>query len=326
MADIATQLDFLDVFGGKAGAKAAKKAEETKMKAYDALKGLDTGAMDTAALTQARKNYLDQMGFLKEQSPGAKAAYDAADRAAAEGFERAGENVRHAQEGADKSYAENIAQQAGMAEAEQLAGDQAAELLALKGTLSPEEQAEMVRAGLSATSGSGGVAGSDAQRSGMAKMLITDKLQRQAQRQQMAGNLEAQNANIRAARNANLNSMLGTQAVPASLATQMVGQAGDIVQSRVPAGYGIGGDTAASNYTSNQNLENQKTLGKAGAAVEGINAQYNAGRAATKGTMTAIGGILGGMFGGPMGASAGAGAGNAMTSAGGGGQSATRLA
>lgn len=307
LGDFGTQsTDFLGLTDSEGAKDAANQAAARKKAAYESLQGLDTGLQDTAALKQAAKNYKDQLDFAKSNSPGAYEAYMAGDKAAAAGFFGAANNVNSAQRMAEQSALENTIQQKGSADSERLANDQSAELLRQGGSLSPEMQAELMRSGFATGAGVGGTAGSDAMRSGMARQLASDQLNIQAQRGQMAGNLQNQAANIRASRNAMLNSGAMMQGVPSALGAQIAQQSGDVLASRIPQGYGVGGDVAASNYVSNTNLENQKKLGAAGVDVENINAQYQASRAGPRAAATVVGGVLGGMFGGMGGASMGA--------------------
>lgn len=306
-------IDPLDIAGGKASSKAAKKAEKAKMAAFDSLEELNTAEMDAAALGQARKNYLDQMTFAEEFSPGARDAYKKSDEVLGQAFGTASQDIRQVHDTSQRAYDETAAMQPGLAETERLAADQSAELLAQGGRLSPEMQSELARSGLMSAAGSGGVLGSSAQRSGMARQLASDQLKIQAQRQTMASNLANQSQAIRSNRNAQLAGVGQQQTASVDAASRLAAYGGDALQSRLPAGYGIGGDTAASNFVANTNLRNQRTLGKAGAKVEGINAQYNAGRAPVRMAATAAGAIVGGMAGGPAGAGVGASAGAAMT-------------
>lgn len=306
-------MDPLDLAGGRASSKAAKKAEKAKMAAFDSLEELNTAKMDEAALGQARKNYLDQMTFAKEFSPGAYDAYKKSDEVLGQAFGTASQDIRQVHDTSQRAYDETAAMQPGLADAERIAADQSAELLAQKGALSPEMQSELVRAGLASAAGTGGVLGSTAQRSGMARQLASDQLRIQAQRQTMASNLANQSQAIRSNRNAQLAGVGQQQTAAIDSAARLASYGGDALQSRLPAGYGIGGDTAASNFVANTNLRNQRTLGKAGAKVEGINAQYNASRAPIRMAATAAGAIIGGMAGGPAGAGVGATSGAAMT-------------
>lgn len=313
MFGISDVLDPLDLTGGRGSAKAAREAMAAKMRAYDSLKGLDTSSMDQAALAQARKNYLDQMSFAKQYSPGAYSAYQNADAALGAAYSDAAGDVNRIREAAKAAYEEGVKMQPGLSESERLAAEQSAEMLALKGSLSPEQQAELVRAGLATSAAGGGILGSSANRSGMARQLASDQLNIQHQRQSMASNLAGMSQGIRTNRQNQLAGLQGMQTQATAAGSNMAGYANDALMSRIPQGYGVGGDTAASNYVSNVNLENQKVLGKAGAQVEGINAKYQASRAFVRSATTAAGAIIGGMAGGPQGAYAGASGGAALT-------------
>jgi hypothetical protein len=308
-SDVLGKADFLDIFGSQSGKKAAQRQADIANAAYDKLKGVNTADMDTLALAQARKNFMDQMGFAKDNSPGAYAAYQAGDQGLADAAAYQPTGMRHTIDAANQSYNENIGNST--AEAERLAAEQAAEMLALKGTLSPEMQAELVRSGFGTAANSGGVAGSDAQRSGMARQLASDQLRVQAQRQGMASNLAAMQGGIRDTRNRALGAVFQGANMPMASAYQNAGAAGEALSSRIPQGLGVGGDTAVQNYMSNLDLENQKTLGKAGVESQKYAAQYAAGRAPIQGTMKAVGAFIGGYFGNPAG---GAAAGEAITS------------
>lgn len=313
-ADVAAEIiDPLDLTGSRGSAKAAREAMAAKMRAYQSLQGVDSSRMDQIALEQAKKNYLDQMAFAKQYSPGAYSAYQNADAALGAAFSDAAGDIHRIREAAKAAYDEGIRMQPGLSESERLAAEQSAEMLALKGSLSPEQQAELVRAGLATSAAGGGVLGSSANRSGMARQLASDQLNIQHQRQSMASNLAGMSQGIRTNRQNQLAGLQGMQTAAASAGAGMAGMANQAFYDRLPAGYGIGGDTAAANYVSNINLENQKKLGAAGAQVEGINAQYQAARKFVRTSATAAGAAIGGAFGGPSGASAGAGFGSSIT-------------
>jgi len=302
-------LDFLDITGGKSAAKRAAAIAKAQSEAYDKLKGVSTADMDKAALEQAKKNYLDQMGFLKEYSPGAHEAYRESDKALGEGGKYATTATHNAAALADASYAENADHKLAGSEAE--AARQSEELLKLGGSLSPEMQAELMRAGFATGASVGGTAGSEATRSGMARQLASDVLKMQQTRQNMAGNLQNQAETIRQSRNANINAALTTASAPGAIASGYANAANHAATTRTPQGYGVGGDQAADNYTQNINLENEKTLGKAGVETQRITANSKANRMALTAGTTAAGAFLGGYFGNPQG---GAAAGNALTS------------
>lgn len=300
--DIFGGLDFLDITGSKSGAKQANRLADIQRKAYDDLKGVKTEDMDKAALEQAKKNYLDQMGFLKENSPGAYTAYKKGDEALESGFKYAPTATEHAKGLADASFEENKTNK--LAGSEDEAARQSEELLKLGGSLSPEMQAELMRAGFATGASVGGTAGSEAMRSGMARQLATDSLKMQQTRQAMAGNLQSQAESIRANRNNAINSAINSAAAPGAVASGYAAAGGEAASARIPQGYGIGGEQAAENYTQNVNLENEKTLGKAGVETQRQTSLYKAARAPVTAGTTAIGAFLGSYAGNPQGGAA----------------------
>lgn len=255
---------------------AAKKAEAAKIAALNALEEQNIEKLQGTTTKYDRESYLGRLGLLKDADPNARAAYDSAGQTYAEVASDKGGNRAKSQMAADAAYAETVGGQQGLTDAEKLSADQSAELLAQKGTLSPEMQAEMVRSGFAVGGGIGGVAGSTAMRSGMARQLASDQLAIQAKREAMSKGLSDQSQTIRANRNTLLNNISLQQQQQQANAINVGSAANTFAGSRMPTSYGLTGHDAGDVDMQNTNLRNQRRLGIAGAKVEGINGRLAA--------------------------------------------------
>lgn len=174
--------------------------------------------------------------------------------------------------------------------------------LDLGGKLSPDAQAEFVRAGLEQSAQGGFNAGSDATKQGVGKLLFSESNALEQQRNATAKTLFGFADDLNTSRNNNLLGIAGaTASKSASDYTKLLGLA-QLADSRVPA-LGLTGANVADLSVANTNQQNQ--LATQQGAVTASNAQARG--AITAGLIGGITSSVTGALGGYAGAASGLG-------------------
>jgi hypothetical protein len=173
-------------------------------------------------------------------------------------------------------YSENVNIDPRNAEFQNLLKERATEQMRLGGSLSPEQQAELVRAGLEQTGTTGVGPGSRAGKQSIGKLLVSEQealgQNRAALAQQLFGFSEAMDQN-RAGRLGGIAGQAGSQ--QQITANKLFGMA-DLADRRMPT-VGLSGADMVNLAVSNVNTKNEAILGQGNIAAEGALARGQIG-------------------------------------------------
>lgn len=147
---------------------------------------------------------------------------------------------------------------------------EASRQLDLGGNLSPEQQAEFVRAGLEQGAGSGYQAGSSALKQGVGKLLASEQEALGNSRRSMAQQLFGFATNLKSTRTGELSGLAGQSRDASNSAFSKLFGLANLADSRTPD-IGLSGADTANLTVANNNLENEKALQAGGIAANSAN-------------------------------------------------------
>jgi len=235
---------------------AAKKAQAAQNAALNGQKGVDIEGTQQLAREADRQNYREQYNLLREVDPETYALLTGTNQQLAQYATPEGDvNQANADRILQSLYSENAVQSPQDIAFENTLRQRAQSQLDLGGALSPEQQAEIVRAGLEGASTTGLNAGSAATRSSVGSLVASEQLAQQQQRQSMAQELFGFATDLKNNRNSTLTGVAQAGlAGSAAKGSKLTGLA-NLADSRVPQ-VGLSGGDIANLAVGNQNQSN----------------------------------------------------------------------
>lgn len=256
---------------------AATRALNAQQAALDKVKGVDINAVAQDAKAQDVQKYKDQFALLSQVDPNTAAFRDAANRGLIEQA-NGDANSTNANQILQGLFDSNVKLDPADADFMAKLKAKAAQQLDLGGKLSPDQQAEFVRAGLEQSAGSGFDPSSSASRQGIGKLLASESNALELQRQNVAKELFGFATDLNTTRNQNLLGIAGAAGNKSALDQQKLLQLAALGDSRVP-NVGLSGGDIANLAVGNNNQANNVTVqrGAANANYAGVNGEITAG-------------------------------------------------
>ncbi len=276
---------------------AANKANDAAQAALDAQQKLDPTKISNDAYAADLAKYQQQFQALNQVDPVTgqiRTAANAGLLASASGNDQNSTNANSILQGLfNSNNTLNPSDAAFEADLKSTAQKQ----LDLGGQLSPDAQAEFVRAGLENSAQSGFNGGSAATQQGVGKLLFTESNALEQQRQNMAKELFGFATDLNTTRNQNLLGIASASASKSAQDYQKLFALAQLSDSRVP-NLGLSGTNIANLDVANVNQANQ--LATQQGAITGNNAiaQGNITAGLIGGITSGVTGIVGGLGGG----------------------------
>jgi hypothetical protein len=267
MSVAAIGVGLVTVVGGAVAAKsAADRSARAQREALAGQKGVDVADVTRQAREADLQKYRDQFRLQAEVDPGSAALRESSNKALQESV-FGDPNEKNANEILKSLFNENVNVDPNDANFVQALKTRAQETLALGGKISPDQQAELVRAGLETGAQSGFNAGSSATRQGVGKLLASESEALAASRAEQARGLFGFATDINSSRVGNLTN-IGNASTNAAIARNAkLTSIANLADSRVPE-IGIGGGDIANLAVGNTNQGNQVTLQRGAVAAQ----------------------------------------------------------
>lgn len=263
-------------------ANAAKKAAAAQQEALKNVKGVDINQVSQQAKDADIAKYRDQFNLLNQYDPVTGEIRSTTNDQLAD-FAKNDSNSNDANSILKTLFNENANPDSTDVNFYNTLRSQAQNQLDQGGQLSPEQQAEFVRAGLEGASTTGLNAGSAATRQSVGKLLASEQLQQQQQRQQMAQQLFGFATELKNNRNQTLGNIANQNLAASQVKQNKLLALSELADSRVPD-VGLSGGDIANLAVGNQNQANQVALQRG--AIQAQQAQ-------ARGQITA--GLIGGL-------------------------------
>jgi hypothetical protein len=281
---------IISAVGTIGGAALSANAQK---KAAAAAGRLGTGAVDIESVQkQAREADLRNISDTNlNEDPTMKAVRKTSDEALL-GSVLGDPNVENANRILSTLVSENINLNPNDANFQAKLKSEADRLLSQGGTLSPEQQAELVRSGLETSSQGGYGAGSGAGRQTIGKLLISEQERLAADRQGRARELFGFANDLNTSRIQNLSGISGASTAVAGADQNRLLNFANLVDSRKQT-VGLTGGDIANLAVGNQNSANQMATNKAAMAAQNAQARATNMSSLISGLGTAAGQYLG---------------------------------
>lgn len=284
------------VAGAVVSSNAAKKAAQTQADALKSVKGVDIPAVEQEAKNADVQKYKDQFDLLNQYDP-VTGQLRSNTNDALNQYATNDTNANQANSILNTLFNENKGPDSTDLNFYNTLRTQAQGQLDQGGALSPEQQSEIVRAGLEGASTTGLNAGSAAARQSIGGLLASQVTAQQQARQQMAQNLFGFATQLKDNNNAQQQAVAQTSlAASQAQGNKLLGLA-NLADSRVP-NVGLSGGDIANLAVGNQNQANQTALQQG--AINASNAQARAQIAAGLiGGLTSAAGTAAGAYKAP---------------------------
>ncbi len=262
---------------------AAGQAAAAQKTGLDAVQTVDPTKINAQAVAADRAKITNQLTALKDLDPGTAALRDTSNA----GLNTTSQQAQDSNAILKGLFDENAALNPADANFQEQLKARAQQHLDEGGSLTPEQQAEFVRAGLEQAGTSGVGAGSAAGRQTVGKLLASEQNALQLQREAQAKDLFGFATDLQTQRNQQLLGIQGATLNADQANTAKLLNLAQLADSRTP-NVGLSGTDMANLAVSNQQLLNDVALKKAG---------VNANLASTIGTLaanrdTAVGGAI----------------------------------
>lgn len=276
---------------------AANRAKDAAQAALDKQKQLDPTKIANDAYAQDLKKYQDQFNALNQVDPITGQIRTASDKgllASANGTDQNNQNANSILQGLFNSNSQLNPADAAF---ESTLKAKAQQQLDLGGKLSPDAQAEFVRAGLEGAAQSGFNGGSSATKQGVGKLLFSESNALEQQRANMAKELFGFATDLNTTRNQNLLGIANASSSKSAQDFQKLFALAQLSDSRVP-NLGLSGTNVANLDVANVNQANQLATQQGAITGNAAIARGNITAGLIGGITSSVAGAVGGLGGG----------------------------